>query len=132
MLQVGILGKALSGVEQFATADRGAPDTYVVRILQFGEVGKESMLIEEVDLLLTRELLVACQGDNLHAGSHHEEGHVETDLVVAGTGRTVRNGIGTNLIGIAGDGDSLEDTLAGNGDGVTVVTQHVTENHVFQ
>ena len=42
------------------------------------------------------------------------------------------DGIGADLFGIAGDGNSLEDTLAGYRNGVAVVTQHITEDHILQ
>ena len=85
MLQISLFRQSLGGVEQFATADAGAPDAHVVGIFQFGEVGRESVFVQIVHLFLSREFLVAGEGDNLHTGSHHEEGHVEADLVVAGT-----------------------------------------------
>ena len=69
------------------------------------------MLVEVVYLLLTRQVAVTCQGDDLHTRSHYEECHVKTYLVVAGTGRTVSDGIGADLVCVACDGDSLEDTL---------------------
>ena len=111
VLQISLLGQTLCGVEQFATTDTGSPDTYVIRILQFSEVGKESVFVQEINLLFTCQFLVACQCDNLHTRSHHEECHIKTDLVVAGTCRSVSNGICTNLLGIACYGNSLEDTL---------------------
>ena len=43
------------------------------------------MVVQIVHLFLTGELLIAGQGDDLHTGGHHQESHVETDLVVAGT-----------------------------------------------
>ena len=132
MLQIGILGKSLRGVEQFAATDAGAPDSYVVRILQLGEVGIESVLVQVVHLFLTGELFVACQRNNLHARSHHQEGHVETYLVVAGACRAVGNRIGPNLFGITGDGDGLEDALRTDRDGVAVVAKHIAEDHIFQ
>ena len=85
VLEISFLGQTLGGVENLATADAGAPDAHVVRIFQFGKVGKETVLVQVVDLLFTRESLVACEGYDLYAGSHHQEGHVETYLVVAGT-----------------------------------------------
>ena len=85
MLEISFLGQPLGGVENLATADAGAPDAHVVRIFQFGKVGKETVFVQVVDLLFTRESLVACEGYDLYAGSHHQEGHVETYLVVAGT-----------------------------------------------
>ena len=41
-------------------------------------------------------------------------------------------GAGTNLTGIACNGHSLEDALAGHADGVTVVAQHIAKDHVLQ
>ena len=85
MLQIGILRQTLCGVEQFTAADAGAPDTYVVAVLQFGEVCEEAVFVQIIHLFLTRQFLVACESNDLHTGCHHKEGHVETDLVVAGT-----------------------------------------------
>ncbi len=121
VLQVGLLGQALRGVEKLAAADAGAPDAHVVRVLQLGEVGREAVVVQVVHLLLARQLLVARQGDDLHARCHDEEGHVKAYLVVAGTGAAVGYGVGAYLAGIAGDGQSLEDALAADGDGVAVV-----------
>ena len=90
------------------------------------------MLVQVVHLFLTGELLVTGQCDDLHTGSHHEEGHIETDLVVTGTCGAMGDGIGTDLLGIAGDGDGLEDTLTGYRDRVAVVAQYVTEDHILQ
>ena len=132
MFEVSLFGQSLCGVENLTAADTGSPNAYVVGILQFGEVGKESVLVQIVHFFLAAQRMVARQGDNLHAGSHHEESHIETDLVVAGTRRAVCDGIGTNLLGIAGNGDSLEDALRTDGDGVTVVAQHIAENHILQ
>ena len=42
------------------------------------------------------------------------------------------DGIGTYLLGIACDGDGLEDALRAHRDGVTVVAQHITEDHILQ
>ena len=53
VLQVCALRQALLRVEYLATADRCAPDTYVVRILQLCEVSVEAMSVEIVYLLLT-------------------------------------------------------------------------------
>ena len=90
------------------------------------------MLVEVVYLLLTRQVAVTCQSDDLHTWSHYEECHVETYLVVAGTGRTVSDGISTYLVSVACDGDSLEDTLRRHRDRIAVVTQHVAVHHVLQ
>ena len=85
VLQISLFGQSLGGVEYLAATDTGAPYTYVVRILQLGEVCKETVLVKVVYLLLAREGLVTCECDNLHTRCHYEECHVETDLVVAGT-----------------------------------------------
>ena len=104
MFEVSFFGQSLSGVEQLASADAGAPDAYVVRVLQLGEVGLETVVVQIVNLFLAREFLVACQGDDFYAGSHHQESHIEADLVVAGTCRAVGDGVSPDLLGIAGDG----------------------------
>ena len=132
VLQVSLLRQSLCSVEQFASADAGAPDAHIIRIFQFGKVGKEAMLVQIVHLFLAGEFLVACQGDYLHAGCHHQEGHVEPYLVVAGSGATVGNGFGAYLVGIACNGYCLEDALAAHRDGIAVVAEHVAKNHVLQ
>ena len=90
------------------------------------------MLVQVVNLLLAAQSHVAGQGDDFHTRCHDKEGHVETHLVVAGSGRTVGDGIGSDFVGIAGDGQCLEDALRADGDGVGAVTQHVAVDHVFQ
>ena len=90
------------------------------------------MLVQVVNLLLTRKRLVTSQCDDLYTRSHNQEGHVETNLVVAGTCTSVSDGVSTNLLGVTSDGDSLEDTLRRYRDRVAVVAEHITENHVFQ
>ena len=42
------------------------------------------------------------------------------------------NGAGTNLTGIACNGHSLENALAGYADRIAVVAQHIAEDHVLQ
>ena len=111
VLQISLLRKTLGWVENLTTADTGSPDTYVIRILQLGEVCIEAVLVQIVNLLLTGKRLVTCQCDNLYTRSHYQEGHVETNLVVAGTCTSVSDGVSTNLLGVTSDGDSLEDTL---------------------
>ena len=111
MLQISTLRQALLRVENLTAADTGTPDTHVVRVLQLCEVGIEAVLVQVVHLFLTTQVLVACQSDDFHTGSHHEECHIETNLVVTGTRTSVCNSAGTNLIGIASNGDSLEDTF---------------------
>ena len=132
VLKVSLLGQTMCRVEYLAAADAGSPNAHVVRILKLGEVGKETVLIEVVYLLLTRESLVACKGDNLHTRCHNKEGHIETNLVVAGTCRTMCYGIGTNLLGVACNGNGLEDTLRRYGDRIAVITHHVAVNHILQ
>ena len=132
VLQISLLRETLGWVENLTTADTGSPDTYVIRILQLGEVCIETVLVQVVNLLLTRKRLVTGQCDDLYTRSHNQEGHVETDLVVAGTCTSVSDSISTNLLGVTSDGDSLEDTLRRYRDRVAVVAEHITENHVFQ
>ena len=90
------------------------------------------MFFKVVDLVIAAESHVARQRDDLHARSQHEEGHVETHLVVACTRRTVGNGIGTYLVCITGNRECLEDTFGADGDRVGASAQHVAEYHILQ
>ena len=132
VLQVGRFGQSLCRVQYLASADGSSPDAHVVRVLQFREVRIITVGIEVVHLLLTREVAVTGQGNDFHTGCHHQEGHVETYLVIAGTRRTMCYGIGSNLLGIACYGQRLEDALRAHRNGVTVVSQHIAKHHVFQ
>ena len=40
MLEIGFLRQSLGGVEQFAAADRSAPNTYIIGVFQLGEISK--------------------------------------------------------------------------------------------
>ena len=132
VLQIGLLGQSLPRIENLSTADGSTPDAYVIAILQLGEVGFKAMLVQVVHFLLPRELLVARQRDDFHAWRHDEKRHIKAYLVVAGSRRAMGNGIGTYLVGIAGNGQGLEDALARHGDGIAVVAHDVAENHVSQ
>ena len=132
VLEISLLGQSLCRVEQFAAADARAPDAHVVGILQLGEVGREAVVVQIVHLFLSRQSLVACESDYLHTRSHHEECHVETNLVVAGTCGTVGYGVGTYLVGVARYGYGLEYALRRHRYGVAVVAQHVAEYHVLE
>ena len=132
VLQVGTLWQTLCRVEDFASADARAPDADVIGIFQFGKVGGKAVLVQVVDFLLAAQGHVAGQGDDFHTRRHDEEGHVEANLVVAGACRAVGNGIGAYLVGVAGDGQCLEDTLRADGDGVGAVAQHVAIDHILQ
>ena len=61
--------------------------------------------------VMKHKRLITGQCDDLYTRSHYQEGHVETNLVVAGTCTSVSDGVSTNLLGVTSDGDSLEDTL---------------------
>ena len=84
VFQVSLFRESLRGVEKLAAADARSPDAYVVGVLQLGKVGRKAVLVQIVHLFLTRQLLIACQCDDLHSRRHHEERHVEANLVVAG------------------------------------------------
>ena len=132
MLEVSFLRQTLCRVEKLATTDGCSPKSYIIRILKFGEVGIESMLIEVINLLLTAQCLVTSHGYYLLTRRKDLECHIETNLVVTGSGTSVSNGIGSNLIGIAGNGDSLEDTLRRNGDWIAVITEDIAKDHELQ
>ena len=132
MFQISTLGQALVAVQQFAAADGSPPNAHVIRILQFREIRMETVGVQEIHFFLAAQVAIARQRDNLHARRHDEKRHVETDLVVARACRTMRDGIRTHFVGIARDGDGLEDAFRRYGDGITVVAQHVAVNHVTE
>ena len=71
----------------------------------------EAVGVEIVHLLLAAEVAVAGEGDDLHLRTEHEEGHVETDLVVARSGGAVGDGVSPYLLGISCYGHTLEYAL---------------------
>ena len=111
MFQISALRQTLGRIEKFTAADTRAPDTYIVTIFEFREVGKEPVGIEIVDLLLTRQFLVTGERDDLHLRCHDLKGHIETNLIIAGTCRAVGDSVSLDLIGVTRNGDGLEDTL---------------------
>ena len=132
LFEVSLFGQSLGGVEKLSAADAGSPDADIIAVFQFGEVCLEPIFLQIIYLFLSRKGLVAGEGDNLHSGRHHHERHVEAYLVVAGTRTAVGDGIGIDFFGVSGNGNGLKNALAGHGDGIAVVAQHVAENHVFQ
>ena len=132
LFQISALGQSLRGIKNLATADRGSPKTYVIGIFQLREIGLETVLLQVVDLFLAAQGHIAGQRDNLHVRSQYQESHIETDLVVTGSGRTMGDSVGANLVRVAGDRQGLEDTLGTYGDRIRTITQHVSENHVLQ
>ena len=130
MFQVGAFGQSLCRIQNLTTTDGGAPQTHVIGVFQFGEVGGKTVLVQVVNLFLTAQCHVACQRNDFHARSHDEESHVEANLVVTRTRRTMSDGIGADFVGIACNGQCLEDTFGTYGDGVGTVTQYVSEYHV--
>ena len=132
VLQICTLGQPLCAVEYFASADACSPYAHVVGVLQLGEVGLETMLVQVVYLLLSAQVAVTCECDDLHTGSHYQEGHIEADLVVACACAAMCNGACAYLLGIACDGERLEDALRTDADGVAVVPQHVAEDHILE
>ena len=132
LFQICALGQSLRGIKNLAAADRGSPKTYVIGIFQLREIGLETVLLQVVDLFLAAQGHIAGQRDNLHVRSQYQESHIETDLVVTGSGRTMGDSVGANLVCVAGDRQGLEDTLGAYGDRIRTITQHVSENHVLQ
>ena len=89
------------------------PQTHVIGVFQFGEVGGKTVLVQVVNLFLTAQCHVACQRNDFHARSHDEESHVEATLVVTRTRRTMSDGIGADFVGIACNGDVYKRQLVG-------------------
>ena len=132
VLQIGAFGQPLRGIQNLATANGSAPQTYVIGIFQFGEVGGKAVFVQIINLFLTAQCHVACQRDDFHARSHDEESHVKTNLVVTRTRRTVGDGIRADFVGITCNGQCLEDTFGTYRNRIGTVTQNIAEYHVFQ
>ena len=132
VLQISLLGQSLCRVEQLAAADTRSPNAHIVGVFQLCKVGKVPVCVQIVHLLLACQVTVARQRDNLHTRSHHEERHVEPNLVVARTRRAVRDGIRAYLVGVACNGDSLKNTLRRHRDRIAVVAHHVAVYHILE
>ena len=88
------LGQVLPGPVGLLSADGGAEDPEVERVLG-GEVGdRVAALAQEVALLLTRVLLVADQPGDLQLGRQRLGDGIEADVVVARARRAVRDDVG--------------------------------------
>ena len=66
--------------------------------------GKDIKRVQKMVIDLQRTTDAQChvtgQCDDFYIGSQYEESHVETDLVVTCSGRTVGDGIRTDFVGI--------------------------------
>ena len=111
LLQVSTFRKSLCRVKYFAATDGSSPQTHIVRVFQFFEVGFETVAVQIVHLILTGQCHVPGKGDDFDSRRHDKEGHIETHLVIARTGRAVRYGIGTDFLGVFGDCHCLEYAL---------------------
>ena len=111
LLQISLLRKPLSGVQNLAATDGCTPKADVVGIFKFLEISLETVLIKVIDLKLASQRHIPREGDDLDPRSHNKEGHVKADLIVAGSCRTVGDGIRADCLGITRDGHSLEYSL---------------------
>ncbi len=89
------------------------------------------MLLQIVNLILSGKGEVAGRGDYFNLRRKNLESKIETHLVVAGSCRTVGNGICTDFLGIFYCRDCLEDTLGTYGYRISAVAEHVARNHIF-
>ena len=90
------------------------------------------MFFQIIDFVVAAQCHIACQRDDLDIRSQHQECHVETDLVVSSSCRTMGDRVGTDLVCIACDCQCLEDTFRANGDRISAVAEHISEDHIFQ
>ena len=132
VLQVGTLRQALLRIEYLAATNACPPEADIVAVFELCEVGKVAIPVEIVHLLLSGEVAIARQSDDFHARAHHEERHVEADLVVAGTRRAVGYGRSPYFASVPGDGECLENALARHRNRVAIVAQNVAEDHILQ
>lgn len=56
----------------------------------------------------------------------------KADLIVAGSCRTVGDGVSANRFRVAGDGHSLEYPLGRDRDRICTVPQHIAEDHITE
>ena len=98
-------------MESLFAAYAGAPEALVDGIFHLLEIGLDAVFLQIVDLILAGESHVAGRGDDLDFGGEDLECEVETHLVVSGACRAVGHGIGSDLLGVFDDGDSLEDAF---------------------
>ena len=95
-------------MESFLSADACAPESFVDGVFHLGEVGYISVIAQIVDLIFAGEGHVACGSDDLDLRCEYLEREVEAHLVVSGSGRSVRYGVGSDLLGVFDYGDGLE------------------------
>ena len=132
LFEISVFGQALARVENLAATNRRTPNAHVVGVFHLRKVGNEAVTTQIFDFFFAAERLVAREGDDFHTRRHNQEGHVETHLVVARAGRTVSNGIGANLVGVARNGKRLEDALRTHRNRICALAQYVAVNHIFQ
>ena len=127
---IRLFRKCFIALQRFLSTNGCAPKSFVDGVLEFLEIGFISVFLQIVDFIFTREFHVTGWSNNLNFRSKNLECKVETHLVVPGSCGTMSHGIGTYLLGIVDDGNSLENTLRRDGNRICPVAKHVPKNHV--
>ena len=90
------------------------------------------MFFQVVDFVITAQCHIAGKCNDFYSRSHNQESHIETDLVVSCTSRTVSYCMCVDFVGVTSNGKCLEDTFRTYRNRISTVTQYVTEYHILQ
>src|SRR6185437_3811272 len=126
-----VFGKIVFGGECFLTADGGAPETFIDTVFGFFGVDLYAVVFEKVDLLFAAEPEVADGSEDLHAGEHALEDHIETDLVITGARTSVCDILCADLLYVVGHGDRLYHSFGADAQGIGSVLEDISEDEVF-
>ena len=114
----------------FCPTNTGAPNTLVDGVFGFFPVPVVAVLDQVINLGLTRKLHVTDGRNDFQVLSQDVEGQVKTNLVVPCPGTAMCHCSSTNFLGIFGRFNGLEHPFGTYRQGIGVVAQHVSKNHV--
>ena len=128
---VSLFGQRLARSERLLAAYRRAPNALVDRIFRLFKVEIDAVRAQVADLLFAAEAFLADQRDHFNLRCDDVEHHIETHLVVTGARTAVAKVIGSDLLGIFGNGRRLRHTLGADRNRISGIFQHIAEDHVF-
>ena len=119
--RVGAFGQRLVRSQCFDAAHAGAPDAFINGVFSFLPAHFEALFLQVFNLGLARQFQVTDGREDFRFGRDDRKSHVETHLVVAGSGAAVRDVIGLVGAGVLGNGQRLEHALGAHAQRVSVV-----------